>query len=131
MYQNYFPSNALELIEGVCPGFFFYFSDSEGKFIKVSTTIQNILGYSQEEFLANNNDFITNNPINGKAKANKIKTLQGIQQPPYEMELFHKDGSKRLLKIEEIPIFCEGDYIAGIEGIAQDITHSSNSGIIL
>ena len=48
--------------------------------------------------------------------------LQGIRQPSYELEIFHKDGSTRLLDITEEPIFDKKGKVVALEGLAHDIT---------
>jgi len=50
------------------------------------------------------------------------KHLWGISQPPYELGLYHKDGSVRYFELTETPIYSEHNDIIGVEGVARDIT---------
>jgi signal transduction histidine kinase len=49
-------------------------------------------------------------------------SISGIKQPPYEVELYHKDGSIRTLKVREVPVFDNNHNVIAVEGIAEDIT---------
>ena len=48
-------------------------------------------------------------------------SIQGIEQPPYEVEIFHKDGSVYTLEVSEYPVFDQEDRVCFVDGIAHDI----------
>jgi signal transduction histidine kinase len=49
-------------------------------------------------------------------------SIKGIKQPPYELEIYHKDGSVRTLFVQEVPVFDKNHKVIAVEGIAEDIT---------
>jgi len=102
--------------------FLFYSLDTRGNPIYVSPSITNILGYTQEEF----SGFFKNNRtpalINDDAE-NKAKLgLQGKQQPAFELEVYHKDGSCREFVVNETPILDENGKTIRVEGVSRDTT---------
>jgi len=54
-----------------------------------------------------------------------------LRQPYFEVELFHKDGSKIILEVNESPIFDEWGNVVSVEGIAHDITENKRMEIAL
>lgn len=109
------------LVENLKNEYFFYAHDTKGIFFYVSPSIGNILGYSVNEFLAHYGSYLTNNPINRVAIHHTELSIKGIQQPPYEVEIYHKNGSIHRLEVLESPRFKEG-AVDAVEGIAHDIT---------
>ena len=110
------------LIENLQDHYFFYSHDTEGIFTYLSPAITNVLGYATEEFLTHYSEYMTDNPGNESALKHTALSLKGIKQPPYELEIYHKDGSKHTLKIQEIPVFNNDHNVIAVEGIAEDIT---------
>jgi len=110
------------LIENLQDNYFFYSHDTEGIFTYLSPAITNILGYATEEFLTHYSEYMTDNPGNKKALKHTDLSLKGIKQPPYELEIYHKDGSKRILKVQEVPVFDKDHNVIAVEGIAENIT---------
>jgi PAS domain-containing protein len=66
--------------------------------------------------------YLTDNPINKKVVKYTKLSIQGIKQPPYEVEIFHKDGSVYTLEVSEYPVFDQEDRVCFVDGIAHDIT---------
>jgi len=58
----------------------------------------------------------------GKLFRPRSLSIQGIKQPPYEVEIFHKDGSVYTLEVSEYPVFNQKDRVCFVDGIAHDIT---------
>jgi len=110
------------LVENLEQGFFIYAHDTKGAFSYVSPSITNVLGYTQEEFTTHFATYITNNPINQKAKQFSELAIQGKAQHPYELEINHKDGSVHWLAVGETPVFNERGEVEAVEGIAHDIS---------
>ena len=50
------------------------------------------------------------------------QSRKGIRQPPYEIEIFHKNGNIHRLEITEEPILNRNGQVIAVEGIAHDIT---------
>ncbi|HBA60579.1 MAG TPA: hypothetical protein DCZ92_07135 [Elusimicrobia bacterium] len=111
-----------QLVENLGGNYFFYRHDTKGVFTYVSPTITGMLGYSREEFFRHFSSYLTPNPINKEVTRHTLASLRGIQQLPYEVEIFHKDGSIRRLEVTETPLRDAGDKVIGVEGLAHDIT---------
>lgn len=109
------------LVEGI-PYFFFYTHDREGRINYISPSVERITGYKVEDWVGTKNWFLTDNPINEKAKINTRKVLNGeIGEFPIYIEIYHKNGEKIILEIYEMPYYKEGK-IVGLHGVARDVT---------
>jgi len=112
------------LVENLKDEYFLYSHDTNGVFDYISPSITNILGYSQQEFLAHYTEYLTDDPINDEVVKHTDLSIQGIQQPAYDVEIFHKDGSMKMLEVVEIPVFSAEGKVVAVEGIGHDITES-------
>jgi PAS domain S-box-containing protein len=101
---------------------FLYLHDSDGNFIFISPSVTKILGYTQEEFLTHYSTYLTDSPVNEEVERRTLLSLEGQQQPSYEVEIYHKDGRIHTLEVAEFPVFDADGSVVGVEGIAQDIT---------
>lgn len=110
------------LIENLPESYFFYRHGTDGVFTYLSISVRKVLGYSVEEYLSNYVEHFTDNPINGEAIRHTELGLRGARQPPYELEVYHKDGSIRMLDVQEVPVYAEDGTVVALEGIARDIT---------
>lgn len=110
------------LVENLQHHYFFYTYDKEGKITYVSESATKMLGYSQEELLTDHLKFLTDDPINKKIKLYTNNAFHGISQPPYEVSIYHKDGSTHYLEITELPFINDQGEVEGLECIARDIT---------
>ncbi|MHC4270758.1 MAG: sensor histidine kinase, partial [Planctomycetota bacterium] len=110
------------LVENLKQEYFFYSHGLDGIFQYISPSITYVLGYSQEEFLTHYTEYLTDNPINEEVVKHTDMSIQGKQQPAYEVEIYHKDGDIHRLEVNETPIFDIGGNIIAVEGIAHDIT---------
>ena len=107
--------------------YFFYRHNVDGVFEYVSPSIKNILGYSQEEFMTHFSKYLTDNPINKEVFKKTELTIKGIQQLPYELEIFDSNKNIHILEVSETSLTnIEGNVIA-VEGIAHDITKQSKA----
>ena len=111
------------LIDNLRDNYFFYSHNTEGIFTYISSSITNILGYSPQEFLTHYSEYMTDNPINNEVVRHTELSTKGIKQPPYEVEMYHKDGSRMILKIQEVPVFDKKNRVIAVEGIAENITY--------
>lgn len=110
------------LVESLKDEYFFYAHDTDGIFTYVSPSIENILGYTSEEFKVHYLQYLTDNPVNDKVEELTQMAMKGIAQPGYELEIFHKDGSKRTLMVKENPGVDENGVVVSIDGIAHDVS---------
>jgi len=119
------------LVESLDRGYFFYTYDKYGDFSYVSSSISKVLGYKVDDFKASCNNYLTENYINKKKGAYIQSALNGHKCAPYELEIYHKNGSIHWLEITESPVFGELGQVLSIEGIAHDITELKQSAIAI
>lgn len=111
------------MLENLKEEFIFYRHDPKGNFTYVSPSYRNILGYQPDEYI--NMDVAsswTDHHINIEAKRRTQLAIQGFRQPPYEMEIYHKSGSRRRFITIETPIFDDQGKVIAVEGTSRDIT---------
>jgi len=119
------------LVEALRDEYFFYTHDTNRSFAYVSPSITNVLGYTQEEFLVHHAEYHPVSAINDAMIHHTELGIRGIKQPPYEVEIYHKDGSMRRLEVTEEPVLGEHGLVVAIEGIAHDITRRISAEIQL
>jgi len=106
---------------------FVYRHDTKGIFIYVSKAVERILGYTQEEFQNHYTTYLTENPLNKKAAEYTENALRtGESSSSYELEIYHKNGSRIILEVSE-EVYFEKGQIAGIIGIARDVTEKKKA----
>ncbi len=110
------------MLENLKDEFMFFSHDVNKTFTLLSPSVENILGFTQEEYKKNIDELWTDHPGNEQGKKHTELSIQGIRQPPYEVDVYHKDGSSRRLVIIETPIFDDQGQVAVVEGMARDIT---------
>ena len=103
---------------------FIYSHDIYGNFTYLSPSITAILGYLPDEFRTHYTTYLTDHPVNREVARRTTLSIQGQQQPPYEVEIYHHDGERRWLKVTEVPVFDDAGKVIAVEGIAQDITET-------
>ena len=100
----------------------FYSHTPEGAVTYISPQIQELIGYTQEEACGKWADFLSDNPINKTAsERTKAAVDTGKTQPPYELEMRHKDGHNIFVEVREEPLVIDGKTVA-ITGALIDIT---------
>ncbi len=110
------------LIENLQENYFFYSHNTKGVFTYLSPSITNILGYTTSEFLTHYSEYLTGNSINEEVVHYTELSIKGVKQPAYPVEIFHKDGTIRMLNVQEVPVFDKDNNVIAVEGIAEDIT---------
>ena len=110
------------LIENLKHEYFFYRHNVTGVFEYVSPSIKNILGYSEEEFMTHFSKYLTDNPINKETIKKTELSIKGIQQLPYELEIFDSNKNIHILEVSETPLTNNEGNVIAVEGIAHDIT---------
>ena len=110
------------LIENLRHEYFFYRYNAEGIFEYVSPSVEYILGYQPKDFITHYAKYLTDNPINQEAIMRSELAMQGIQQLPYELEIYDIQKNIHIMEVSETPnIDSEGNVIS-VEGIVRDIT---------
>jgi len=102
--------------------YFFYSYNTNGVFEYVSNSVTNIIGYSIEEFLIHYDSYLTDDPMNDIVKDMTNRAIDGKEQKPYILSIYHKDGTIYYFEVTEFPIFDVDGKVTEVEGIARDIT---------
>jgi PAS domain S-box-containing protein len=101
---------------------FLYRHSPDGVFTYVSSSISRVLGYTPEDFSTHYASYLTDHPANAKVTDYTNLCLKGFRQPPYELQILHKNGQKRWLEVSESPVLDKTGEVIAIEGIAHEIT---------
>jgi len=110
------------IIENLREGFIFYAHDTRGEFTYISPSYRDVLGYATlEEALPLLNQWLEL-PENADARLCSEQSALGLRQRPYDLEVIHKDGSRRVLEILEVPVFDESGAVISVEGLGRDVT---------
>jgi PAS domain S-box-containing protein len=110
------------LVESLGRDYFFYTHDTAGVFTYVSPSVSDMLGYTQDEFKTHYATYLTDDPVNREAVEKTNRSLQGIKQLPYQVEIRGKTGCPCWMEVSETPIFGADGRVIAVEGIAHDIT---------
>lgn len=111
-----------QLIDNLRTEYIFYSHKTDGTFTYLSPSIEDVLGYSVEEYMTKYDVYFTNNPINKDAIEYTNKVLNGESIPSYEAEVLHKDGRKRIMEVTESALFDSAGNVVAVEGLSRDIT---------
>ena len=110
---------------------FFYKHDREGVFTYLSPAVTHISGYTPQEWAVHYSTYLTDNPINEKVSHYTEETLAtGKENPAYRVEIRARDGRNVMLEVSERP-YLENGEVAGIIGVARDITDRHNAEVLL
>jgi PAS domain S-box-containing protein len=99
-----------------------YRHNLEGVLTYVSSSVTKVLGYTVEECLGHYAEYMTDHPANQDVQRRTELSIQGIQQPPYEMQVRDKDGEIRWFEVVDVPVRNAAGEVEAVEGIAHDIT---------
>jgi len=100
----------------------FYTHDREGQMTYLSPSVTEITGYTQQEWSTHYSTFLTDSELNSKVGQYTERILDsGEQLPPYNVELYHKDGTVLTFEIHEAPMYS-GDEVVGVLGFARNVT---------
>jgi PAS domain S-box-containing protein len=110
------------LIENLGSGYFFFSHGTDGVFTYVSPSVEQVLGFTPAEFCRHFTQYLTDCPGNEEGKRRTALSIQGVQQPCYEIETYCRDGSIRRLEVTEVPIRDRQGTVVVVEGLAHDVT---------
>jgi PAS domain S-box-containing protein len=102
--------------------FMFFFHDFDKKSTTIGPSVENLLGYTTEEYIKKAEKLLTNHPGNIKARRHRDLSSQGFKQPPYDIEIYHKDGSRKRFVVIENPLFNDNGQVFAVEGMLRDVT---------
>ncbi|GAA0361816.1 hypothetical protein GCM10009092_27730 [Bowmanella denitrificans] len=107
------------LVDGL-NGHFVYSHDLAGRINYVSSSVQDILGYSPEYFKLNYRHCVKRNP--GNIEQIREQLHSGQRPDPYVVEYFNKNGEIRHIEYRDSPVFDHEHKLIAIEGIGRDVT---------
>jgi diguanylate cyclase (GGDEF)-like protein/PAS domain S-box-containing protein len=111
-----------KLVQALRKYYFFYAHDTNGIFVYLSDSLEEILGYTREEFSQHYSTYLTEDEINKNVSYYTEEALKGNQQKPYVISVYRKNRSVCYLEVTEFPVFNADGEVIEIEGIAKDIT---------
>jgi PAS domain S-box-containing protein len=101
---------------------FIYRHDPQGIITYISPSVEQIAGYTPQEWLAHYATHYTDNPINKNGRDTTDEMLRTCAAGhPYVVEVRHKNGQNVYLEINKQPYFLDGK-VAGFVGVARDIS---------
>ncbi|MBI4639408.1 MAG: PAS domain S-box protein, partial [Candidatus Tectomicrobia bacterium] len=97
--------------------------DAEGRFTSVNRKFETITGHSRDEVLGKTPEEIGlwRSPHLEKAAQGSQRRMQGIIDPPYEIEVIGKDGQLIAAEVSSAPIYNDKGQVTGIVTIGRDI----------
>ena len=111
-----------KLIDNLRTAYVFYSHDTNGVFTYLSPSLTDVLGYTLDEYMHKYDQFYTDNVINIQGRKNTANVIKGKPVSPYEVEVFHKDGSKIIMEVTESALKDSKGNVIAVEGLARDIT---------
>ena len=114
-------SDAL-LIESLKNTYFLYSCNKKGEVTYVSPSVANVLGYTEEEFLAIVNKSGSYFSLCEKYEVPSNTSLNGEEPEPYEIQIPHKDGNPCWLEVSEFPTVGEGGEVNEVNCIFHNIS---------
>jgi PAS domain S-box-containing protein len=109
------------IVEGT-PHLFFYTQNSNAELTYISPTVEQISGYTVDEWLNRKDWFTTDSKINQLAREKTHSHLKGkFAIEPTLIEIYHSNGNIITLEVFETSVFKDGKVI-GLQGVAHDIT---------
>jgi len=100
----------------------FYTHTIEHEVTYISPQMEAILGYKPDEAMIRWTEFVSDHPVNKKGVALTQKAIAtGQAQPPYELEVVHKNSRKAWVAVNEAPVVKNGKTVSMV-GSLTDIT---------
>lgn len=117
------------LVEGIGGDYVIYTHDANGVITYVSPSVKNVLGYSEATVLGLNWRDLVGEHYVGRELADRVagEILDGKDFYEFTIEITHVDGSRRLIEIQQRPLFDEAGQYVSMEGIAKDITETKRN----
>jgi PAS domain S-box-containing protein len=100
-------------------------TDYRGEVIYVTPSVTRILGYGQKEFITYFSNLLTEQKILDKFNWTVRWVRDGGTLPPFEIEIWHKEGRKMRFEINEAPVRGPGGQVIGVMGAMRNISESS------
>jgi two-component system, sporulation sensor kinase E len=103
--------------------------DTDGNYLSVNPAMEQLLGYSADEFLGMSYTPLIPMDELEKTKEHFRKAAKGITQH-YETKAYHKNGHIIDVKVTNMPIIINNEVV-GVYGVAKDITQDNQHKMML
>ena len=114
------------LVEGLRTDYIIYARDAKGMITYVSPSVKKVLGYDPEELIGTYASDVSVHPTrpgqSGERPEYTPETVNSLQN--IRAEVRHRDGSVRVLEINERPVFSIDGQLISLEGISKDVTEA-------
>ncbi|MBK8814333.1 MAG: transporter substrate-binding domain-containing protein [Methylococcaceae bacterium] len=101
--------------------YIYYQHDCEGRFSYVSESVTRLLGYSENDFMENYRNYLTDNPLNREIEAYTENCIKGNPNKPYEIEIVDSKGVKRCLEVMDTPVYDGQGHCIGVDGVMHEV----------
>ncbi len=115
------------IIESLQEGYIFYSHDIHGSFTYISPSYREMLGYKNPDDMAQALQGWLKLSDNILARTCSQKSTLGFKQSAYDLVAKHKNGTKIILEILEVPVFDEHNVVISVEGIGRDVTEQRHN----
>ncbi len=118
------------LADAINDNYFFYARDKDNIFTYVSPSVTHVLGYAEEDFLA---DPVKLMPDNAHKEFVLQQALQTFSKKRnrFEIEVINQSGRIQYLLATETAKYIDSNHELQVEGIALDISHSRQEKMLL
>jgi len=113
------------LLKNLQPFYFFYSKNNEGRFISISDTVFQMLGFTPHEFQEKYSDIFSHG-LKSDIETKMLISEYGYNIP-YEITVTNKNGLLFYLEVTEYLIYDDNNQVRGIEGIVRNITEHKSS----
>jgi PAS domain S-box-containing protein len=115
------------LVEGLRSDYIIYSHDAAGVMTYVAPSVEKVLGYRPDEVVGLNAAELHGVHEEGREAVERFRreAEAGKLVHRYVGNFRHRDGSLRVLDIQEHPVFAADGNLVGMEGIAKDITEAA------
>ena len=110
------------IVQGLKGRYFYFTHDKNGRISYVSPSVEDILGYTPDEFQNFFKNYFVESPLNEEASKRIRLSFNGEQQEAFELELISRNSELLRFEVIEVPVKGENGDIIALEGMAHDIT---------
>lgn len=112
------------LVEGISGDYVIYTHDPDGVITYLSPSIEKVLGFPVKALLGLNWRDLIGEHFVGRELADRVKAEVAAGKSFYNftVEIAHADGSRRVVEIQQRPLFDAAGQYLSMEGVAKDVT---------
>jgi len=116
-----------KLLQKIKYDYFFYRHNKDEFFVEISDSIQTIFGYNKQEFITSLKQHRISELTENIFEKVEPFAKENIIVPPYEIDIFAKNGDKLRFEIYETPVLNSNGDIEAIEVVAHNLhSHSAS-----